>query len=132
MPWRREWQPAPVFLPGESHGRRSLAGCSPRGRTDSDMSSRWSCRAPGPGSSSSGGPSLQPCLQEQAASRAEGPGGQHSTGEGGSVLEEQLEGLHATIQAWCCDRPRRAVLTPSKGSFRVDPCLCGFTLSFLH
>ena len=25
------WQPAPVFLPGESHGRRSLAGCSPWG-----------------------------------------------------------------------------------------------------
>ena len=23
-PWRREWQPTPVFLPGESHGRRSL------------------------------------------------------------------------------------------------------------
>jgi len=29
VPWRREWQPAPVFLPGESHGQRSLAGCSP-------------------------------------------------------------------------------------------------------
>jgi len=26
-PWRRKWQPTPVFLPGESHGRRSLAGC---------------------------------------------------------------------------------------------------------
>ena len=24
IPWRREWQPAPVFLPGESHGQRSL------------------------------------------------------------------------------------------------------------
>ena len=29
-PWRREWQPTPVFLPGESHGQRSLLGCSPR------------------------------------------------------------------------------------------------------
>jgi len=29
VPWRREWQPTPVFLPGESHGQRSLAGCSP-------------------------------------------------------------------------------------------------------
>ena len=28
IPWRREWQPIPVFLPGESHGQRSLAGCS--------------------------------------------------------------------------------------------------------
>ena len=31
-PWRRKWQPTPVFLLGESHGRRSLAGYSPRGR----------------------------------------------------------------------------------------------------
>ena len=28
-PWRRAWQPTPVFLPGESHGRRNLAGYSP-------------------------------------------------------------------------------------------------------
>ena len=27
--WRRVWQPTPVFLPGESHGQRSLAGYSP-------------------------------------------------------------------------------------------------------
>ena len=30
-PWRRAWQPTPVSLPGESHGRRSLVGYSPRG-----------------------------------------------------------------------------------------------------
>ena len=29
--WRRKWQPTPVFLPGESHGQRSLAGYSPCG-----------------------------------------------------------------------------------------------------
>ena len=34
--WRRKWQPIPVFLPGEFHGRRSLVGCSPWGRTESD------------------------------------------------------------------------------------------------
>ena len=28
IPWKRAWQPTPVFLPGESHGQRSLAGCS--------------------------------------------------------------------------------------------------------
>ena len=27
--WRRKWQPTPVFMPGESHGQRSLAGYSP-------------------------------------------------------------------------------------------------------
>ena len=30
-PRRRAWQPTPVFLPGESHGQRSLVGCSPWG-----------------------------------------------------------------------------------------------------
>ena len=36
-PWRRAWQPTPVFLPGESHGQRSLVGYSPQGRKESDM-----------------------------------------------------------------------------------------------
>ena len=31
IPWRRAWQPTPVFLPGESYGQRSLAGNSPQG-----------------------------------------------------------------------------------------------------
>ena len=30
IPWRRKRQPTPVFLPGKSHGQKSLAGCSPR------------------------------------------------------------------------------------------------------
>ena len=29
FPWRRKWQPTPVFLAGDSHGQRSLAGYSP-------------------------------------------------------------------------------------------------------
>ena len=32
IPWRRAWQPTPVFLLGESHGQRSLVGYSPQGR----------------------------------------------------------------------------------------------------
>ena len=36
-PWRRAWQPTPVFLPGESHGQESLAGYSPWGHKDWDM-----------------------------------------------------------------------------------------------
>ena len=31
FPWRRKWLPTPVFLPGEFHGQRILAGYSPRG-----------------------------------------------------------------------------------------------------
>ena len=36
FPWRREWLPSPVFLPGEFHGQRSLVGYSPWGRKESD------------------------------------------------------------------------------------------------
>ena len=38
--WRRKWQPTPVLLPGKSHGRRSLVGCSPWGRWGLDMTER--------------------------------------------------------------------------------------------
>ena len=37
MRWRRKWQPTPVFLPGESQGRRSLVGCRLWSCTESDM-----------------------------------------------------------------------------------------------
>ena len=35
--WRRKWQPTPVFLPGKSHGQRSLVGYSPWGHKELDM-----------------------------------------------------------------------------------------------
>src|SRR5574337_858491 len=35
--WRREWQPVPVFLPGESHGQRSLVSCSSWGCKELDV-----------------------------------------------------------------------------------------------
>ena len=37
IPWRREWLPTLVFLPGKSHGWRSLAGYGPRGHKELDM-----------------------------------------------------------------------------------------------
>ena len=37
---RRQWHPTPVLLPGRSHGRRSLVGCSPWGRKESDTTER--------------------------------------------------------------------------------------------
>ena len=39
IPWRRKWQPTPVFLPGESHGQRSLVGYTSRGCKESDLTS---------------------------------------------------------------------------------------------
>jgi len=38
--WRRQWYPTPVLLPGKSHGWRSLVGCSPWGRYESDTTER--------------------------------------------------------------------------------------------
>ena len=39
-PQEKEGQPTPVFLPGRPNGQRGLAGCSPRGHKESDMTSR--------------------------------------------------------------------------------------------
>ena len=36
IPWRRQWHPTPVLLPGKPHGRRSLVGYSPWGHKESD------------------------------------------------------------------------------------------------
>ena len=63
-PQRRQWQPTPVFLPGESHGRRSLVGCSPWGREESDVTERlhfyFSLSCIGEGN---GNPLQCPCLE---------------------------------------------------------------------
>ena len=40
IPWRRQWQPTPVLLPGESHGGRSLVGYSPWGCKESERTER--------------------------------------------------------------------------------------------
>ena len=40
MSQRRQWHPTPVLLPGKSHGQRSLVGCSPWGREESDTTER--------------------------------------------------------------------------------------------
>ena len=42
IPWRWAWPPTPVFLPGESHGQRSLEGYSPCGHKESDTTERLS------------------------------------------------------------------------------------------
>ena len=39
-PWRRAWKPTPIFLPGESHGQRSLVGYSPQRRKELDTNER--------------------------------------------------------------------------------------------
>ena len=41
--WRSKRQPTPVFMPGKSHGLRSLVGYNPRGRKESDTTERLLC-----------------------------------------------------------------------------------------
>ena len=45
IPWRRAWQPTPVFLPGESHGQRSLTGYSPWYFKESDTTEQLNAHA---------------------------------------------------------------------------------------
>ena len=40
FPWSRKWQPTPIFLPGKSHGQRSLVGYSPWGYNELDVTER--------------------------------------------------------------------------------------------
>ena len=42
IPWRRKWQPTPVFLPGESHGQRNLVGYNLWGHKELDMTEQLS------------------------------------------------------------------------------------------
>ena len=43
IPWRRKWQPTPVFFPGESHRQRSPVSCSPWGHKESDTTKVTYC-----------------------------------------------------------------------------------------
>ena len=62
--WRRQWHPTPVLLPGKSHGRRSVEGCSPWGRWGSDTTEqlhfRFSLSYIGEGN---GNPLQRSCLE---------------------------------------------------------------------
>ena len=52
IPWRREWQPTPVFLPGKSHRQRNPAGYSPWGCKELDMTEHARTNPPQPTSAS--------------------------------------------------------------------------------
>ena len=69
--WRRWWHPTPVLLPGKSHGRRSLVGCSPWGREQSDTTEQlpfhFSLSCTGEGN---GNPLQDSCLENPRDGRA--------------------------------------------------------------
>ena len=47
IPWRRKWQPTPVFLPGEFHGHRIPVVYSPWGHKESDRTEQLTLSFPG-------------------------------------------------------------------------------------
>ena len=57
--WRRKWQPTPVFLPGESQGRRSLVGCRLLGRT---VVHDWSYLAEAAAAAAANKPASKECI----------------------------------------------------------------------
>ena len=87
--WRRKWQPIPVFLPGESHGQRSLVGYSPWGRKDWDMTEQLThttCGSDGKASAyNAGDPGSSPGLGSS-------PGEGNGTPLQYSCLENPMDG----------------------------------------
>ena len=80
IPWRRAWQPTAVFLPGESHGQRSLAGYSPWGRTESDTTEVTSLVCASVSSSEHGNNGAHRVGQLQRGTRRAGGSVQHTPG----------------------------------------------------
>ena len=69
IPWRSKWQPTPVFLPGKSHGQRSLVGYSPWDRKVLDTTERLDNNKPfSPSDSDSWSWALAPWLSIPAES----------------------------------------------------------------
>ena len=98
IPWRRAWQPTPVFLPGESHGQRSLAAYSPWGHKELDTS-EWLTqhRLPEHTTGFPGGSAIEN-PPANAGDRGSIPGWGKSPGEGnGSPLQDS-----------CLENPREA------------------------
>ena len=73
IPWRRAWQHTPAFLPGESHGQRSLAGYSPWGHQESDTTERLNNNSPGSLHADCSGQGLTLHLTQECMSFTHGP-----------------------------------------------------------
>ena len=111
--WRRQWHPTLVLLPGKSHGRGSLVGCSPWGHEELDMAERlhfhFSCIGEGNGSP------LQCSDDNRAISRKEN--NSHC-----KLTARELETQSSLIQG---DRGARQRI---QGIFPPALCLCNHVI----
>ena len=98
--WRKQWHPTPVLLPGKSHGRRSLVGCSPWGGEELDMTEQlhfhFSLSCIGEGN---GNPLQYSCLENPRDGRACG--------------HTELDTTEATQQQQQDSQSRARVKTPT-------------------
>ena len=96
---RKQWHPTPVLLPGKSHGRRSLVGCSPWGHKESGMTERlhfdFSLSCIGEGNSN---PLQCSCLENPRDG-----GAWWAAVYGVSQSRTQLSDLAAAAAAWYCN-----------------------------
>ena len=112
IPWRREWQPTPVFLPGKSHGQKSLVGYRSWGHKESDTTEQLTHYFPV--KESSGLHSVCPCPMWLGAA------GWLASLVNGMWLDGRYlglglhPGLHCLLQwsRWCC-----ALRLPQRGYF---------------
>ena len=112
-PWRREWQPAPVFLPGESRGQRSLVACR-----------LWGCKAS----------DVTECLKHPHHRVALGQQRVVPGWEGACVLRGRRQGARPPGALWAetlrlnREPPTHRVPTPGRVGASVRPggvCTCG-------
>ena len=102
--WRKKWQPTPVFLPGESHGQRNLAGYSPWGHKDSDRTEQLTLSFLGSSDSKEsawnvGDPSLIPGLGRSPGERNGYPL-QYSCLENPMDRGTWLATVHGVTKSW--------------------------------
>ena len=104
IPWRRKWQPTPVFWPGEFHGQRSLAGYSPWGCKELDRTEQLSLSLDlHPLGASGQEPTCR--RQRDAGSIPESgisPGGGHGNPLQYSCLEKSMERSLVGYSPWGC------------------------------
>ena len=106
IPWIRKWQPTVVFLPGESHGQRSLAGYSPWGSKESETT-EWAW----PTSQVAQQIKNLPATQESQETRVQSLGQE-------DPLEEEMA-TRSNILAWRIPRTEETGRLQSMGSQRV-------------
>ena len=113
---RRQWHPTPVLLPGKSHGRRSLVGCSLWGHEESDMTERphfhfsLSCFGEG-----NGNPLQCSCL-ENSRDRAAWWAAVHGVAQSWTRLKRLSSSSSSTVHGDLSSLTRDQAYTPCSGN----------------